>query len=254
MLRGPLSTLFGKSASAGAIVVTTRAPSEQSEAALESTVTNDEEYRLSGSASGPLGESFGYRMSGYWTDREGYIDNLYNDHELNGTENHGLRGKLRWDASESIDATLTAYYNKDDDTCCVLTARELSPDALLFGALRLNRIGSDAGLHNDRVRMDIDFEGQTETAGGNLRVTSAPRTHLVSITAINGWSRLRDRRGWLGHRHRRAGRRWPRGDVPGLGDGQRFLFPGIPPALPGRREAGVPRGSVLRRFRIRALP
>ena len=188
VLRGPQSTLFGKSASAGAIVVTTRAPSEQSEAALESTVTNDEEYRLSGSASGPLGESFGYRMSGYWTDREGYIDNLYNDHELNGTENHGLRGKLRWDASESIDATLTAYYNKDDDTCCVLTARELSPDALLFGALPLNRNGIDVGDDNDRVRMDIDFEGQTETTGGNLRVNIGAGEHtLVSITAINDW-------------------------------------------------------------------
>jgi hypothetical protein len=47
VLRGPQSPLFGKSASACAIVVTTKAPAEGLESSVEGTLTNDEQYRLS---------------------------------------------------------------------------------------------------------------------------------------------------------------------------------------------------------------
>jgi iron complex outermembrane recepter protein len=199
VLRGPQSTLFGKSASAGAIVIVTEPPSHEFEGSLQGTVTDDDEYRLAGSVSGPLTDTLGYRMSGYWSDRDGYIDNLYNGNQLNGSDNHGLRGKLRWDINEAIETTLTAYYNKDDDSCCQLTLRELAPGAQLFGFIPLDLTGISPGDDNDKIRVDIDAKGDTETSGGNLRVNIDVGEHsLLSITAYNNWQydRITDVDGW----------------------------------------------------------
>jgi len=199
VLRGPQSTLFGKSASAGAIVVTTQNPTDEFEGSAEGTITNDEEYRMSGSVSGPVNEALGYRLSGYWGDREGYIDNLYNGHKLNGSENWGLRGKLRWEISDAAEATLTAYHNEDDDSCCQLTMRTLDPGARMLGIFPLDMAGISPGDDNDRVRSDTDAEGNTETNGGNLRVSVDVAGHtLMSITAYNNWKydRYTDIDGW----------------------------------------------------------
>lgn len=199
ILRGPQSTLFGKSASAGAILITTKAPAEEFEGYVEGTITDDEEYRLAGSASGPLGDAWGYRLSGYWSDREGYINNLYNGDHLNGSENYGLRGKLRWDISDKVDATLTTYYNEDDDSCCQLTLREITPPSLVFGTIPVDFTGINPGDDNDAVRADLNASGKTETRGGNLRFNIALDGHtLVSITAVNNWQyeRWTDIDGW----------------------------------------------------------
>jgi iron complex outermembrane recepter protein len=188
VLRGPQSTLFGKSASAGAILITTKGPSEEFEGSINATLTDDDEQRLAGSVSGPMSDAWGYRLSGYWSDRDGYIDNLYNSDKLNGSENYGMRGKLRWDVSDSVEAMLTAYYNKDEDSCCQLTLREISPDARLFGAFPLDFTGISVGDDNDNIRADINAKGDTETKGGNLRFNVALADYtLMSITAYNNW-------------------------------------------------------------------
>jgi len=189
VLRGPQSTLFGKSASAGAIVITTKNPAEEFEGSVETTITDDEEYKVQASVSGPLSDTLGYRLSGYWGDREGYIENIHNGDDLNGSENYGLRGKLRWDISDTVEAMLTAYHNEDDDTCCALTYSYFDPEARVFGAVPFYPFeGITPGSHNDQVRYDINPEGESETNGASIRFNvEFEDLTLVSITAWNNW-------------------------------------------------------------------
>ncbi|MFV8819172.1 TonB-dependent receptor [Haliea sp. E17] len=195
ILRGPQSTLFGKSASAGAIVVSTRNPAEEFEGSIGGTSTSDDEYRLHSMVSGPLGDNLGYRLNAYWNDWDGNIDNLSTGDTLNGAESWGLRGKLRWFVTDNIEALLTAYYNKEEGSCCAMTQQVSSPDARLFGAIPLNREGVTPGKDNDRVRYDLPLEADTESAGGNLHLEAElGEFSLVSITAYNSWdySRVTD--------------------------------------------------------------
>jgi iron complex outermembrane receptor protein len=76
VLRGPQGVLFGKNATAGVINVVTKRPSKTLTIEGEAVVAEDEEYRLRGSISGPLGGSAGFRLTGFWNDVGGHIQNI----------------------------------------------------------------------------------------------------------------------------------------------------------------------------------
>lgn len=189
ILRGPQSTLFGKSASAGLINVTTKAPAEELEGSLELTTTDDDEDRVSASISGPISDTLGYRLSGYWSDLDGYIDNLTYADEINDTESKGIRGKLRWDISDTIQADLIAYYNEDESTCCALTWKALDPEAQVFGVVPGNiDDGITSSDENRKVRRDDVADAKTDNAGASLRFNIGLEDFtLTSISAYDNW-------------------------------------------------------------------
>lgn len=189
VLRGPQSTLFGKSASAGLINVTTKAPSEEFEASVEMSATDDDENRISASLSGPITDDLGYRLTGYYSDLDDYVDNLTYGDGLNESERKGVRGKLRWDITDAVQADFTAYFDKDDSTCCALTWAELDPDARVFGFVPGEVAeGIKPSDENRKVRTDDRPESETEKTGGNVRfVADFGDFTVTSITAYDNW-------------------------------------------------------------------
>src|SRR6185436_14757583 len=63
VLRGPQNTLFGKSASAGVINITTEPASDTFTAKAEVMRTDDHEQRYSGTISGPITDTLKYRLA-----------------------------------------------------------------------------------------------------------------------------------------------------------------------------------------------
>jgi iron complex outermembrane recepter protein len=76
VLRGPQGTLFGKNASAGAINIVTKGATDVMSGSVVGKVTSDDEYRLDASISGPLGDSVGFRLNGFYGNRKGHIREL----------------------------------------------------------------------------------------------------------------------------------------------------------------------------------
>src|SRR5690606_2418670 len=76
VLRGPQGTLFGKSASAGVVNVVTKDPTDYFTGYGEFSITDDEEYRVEGVVSGPLNDAGGFLVSGYYTNYDGFINNI----------------------------------------------------------------------------------------------------------------------------------------------------------------------------------
>jgi iron complex outermembrane receptor protein len=190
VLRGPQSTLFGKSASAGLINVTTKAPAEELEASLELTATDDDETRATASVSGPLTDRLGYRLSGYWSDLDGYYDNLTDNNDINDNNSKGVRGKLRWDITDTVQAELGAYYSKDESTCCQLSWLDLDPDAKVFGIVPGEVAeGITPSDENRDVRRDFYEDAEAETTGVNARFSiELGEFTLTSITAYDNWT------------------------------------------------------------------
>lgn len=138
VLRGPQSTLFGKNASAGVISVTTAAPSDSFEGKIDLSATDDDEYGFGASVSGPFSHTISGRLTGFYKDFDGYIDN-FDGRTLNGYENWGLRGKLLIEPNDAFNLTLIADYRESEQDCCIYTVRDTS------GALGA-AVGLDARL------------------------------------------------------------------------------------------------------------
>lgn len=71
VLRGPQGTLYGKNTTAGAINITTRAPSFRPETKVELSLGNYDLISAKASVSGPLSDKLAIRISSAVTSREG---------------------------------------------------------------------------------------------------------------------------------------------------------------------------------------
>ncbi|MFO7550840.1 MAG: TonB-dependent receptor plug domain-containing protein [Haliea sp.] len=106
VLRGPQGTLFGKNTAAGALNITSKAPTREFDA--EISVLHELEYdgyEASGHAAGPLGENLRARM--YLLAREtneGWVNNRYYDSDDPQNEEWAGRLSLDWDVAENVTA------------------------------------------------------------------------------------------------------------------------------------------------------
>ena len=199
VLKGPQSTLFGKSAIAGAIVITT-APigSGPMKGKISTYLTNDGEYRVGGTVSGRVTDNVGLRVSASKNDFKGLLRNLTNGSYTNGSVGENLNAKLEWSLSHDLDVSLSGFYSN--------TVREGNVNALVFwdgrdGSLIRNNpnltyanvyAGITPSTRNRDVRLDDETSLAQKDFGLALRVNyafpsgSGLSGHtLTSITSFN---------------------------------------------------------------------
>lgn len=190
ILRGPQGTLFGKNTTAGAISIVTAAPSEEYEARVEGTLSNLHGRQLRASINDGLmeGELAG-RLTGYLTQRDGNITNVFNDQTLNARDKHGLRGQLRWTPAEDLTGRFIAEYGSFDEQCCVypLTAPVRNAVIQRDAYMEYTRIGtnpferqtdSDAPTRSEMTQKALSAEFVWDLAANH---------QLTSLTAWRDW-------------------------------------------------------------------
>ncbi|MEO0435923.1 MAG: TonB-dependent receptor [Pseudomonadota bacterium] len=114
VLRGPQSTVQGRNALAGAIVMRTSDPTFDWEARARARVASFNTQQYAGVLSGPLIEDeLAFRVSADYQTTDGFITNGFTGRDDNARENTLLRGKLRWTpaAVPALDARLLLDYN-----------------------------------------------------------------------------------------------------------------------------------------------
>jgi iron complex outermembrane receptor protein len=115
VLRGPQGTLFGKNTTAGAINITTRAPSFTPEFQGEATLGDNGYHQVRASVSAPIiADKVAFRLSVADTHRDGFLTNVYNGSKAQDYDNFSVRGQLLIRPTEDLSIKLIGDYSKQE--------------------------------------------------------------------------------------------------------------------------------------------
>ena len=111
VLRGPQPTLFGKNAIAGAINVVSRRPSDDFEGSVSASYEFEhKEKRFTGVISGPITNTIGARVVGYYRDMDGYFFNTRQNRTEPNVREAFVRGIVDFKGDGPFSADLKLEY------------------------------------------------------------------------------------------------------------------------------------------------
>ena len=132
VLRGPQTTLYGKSASAGLINIVTKGPTKTFTATVRGMATTDDEQQIGLGVSGPITDNLGYRTSFSFDDYVGNSNNLATGKKVNGRRYFSAHQKFRWTPTEALQVDLGIDY-QDGRSTSARPFIALAPNAVLRG-------------------------------------------------------------------------------------------------------------------------
>ena len=197
VLRGPQSTLYGKSASAGLINIITDDPTSTFKLTANSLLTTDSEYGGNFSASGPINPNLGYVISASYSSWDGNVKNLYNGKEVNGRNAFTTRGKIRWEPTSNLKITVSGNY-LIGNTTVGRPFTHMSPTALFRNTPGLTEPvvmpGVTVGPDNQDISNNFNSRTHYKGYGGYLRgelgIGDLTLTSITSYDHFHLWDYL----------------------------------------------------------------
>jgi iron complex outermembrane receptor protein len=178
VLKGPQGTLFGRNATGGAILVTTRTPGDKLEGKMSATYGRFDQVRLTGYVGGPLSDTLKADLVAFYHDDNGYSRDALLGTQLSTYREYGVRGKLLFQPTDNTHFKLIGDWGRLTDS----TGNSVRPFvgtktsiagafvpanpfelALTFEPYSKNRGGG------------VSFEAQHDFAGMSLKSLSAYR-------------------------------------------------------------------------------
>ncbi|WP_242152454.1 TonB-dependent receptor [Sphingomonas sp. BAUL-RG-20F-R05-02] len=195
VLRGPQGTLFGKNSTAGAISITTRAPTFTPEAYEEVSIGSRDYVQAKAAASGALiGDTVAGRISAVVTRRDGVIRDTRTGANLNTIGNQAVRGQLLIKPTQAFQVRLTADFSNFESDCCTQVYLRVAPTLKAatrqYAYLAAHVPGgayTPASLNPyDRVT-DIDAALGTNTNEGGVSAIADWNVGPVTLTSVSAW-------------------------------------------------------------------
>ena len=174
VLRGPQGTLYGGNSLAGVINIITKQPDEMPEFKGAFAADNFGSKRVRLGVNTPLTADhlfLGLSASAYNTD--GHLENTYLDKDFGARDDLSARAKLRWIASDNLEANFVVDYER------------FRGDSYAMGQLERIKANPD--------HIEHDFEGVDDRDALGASVTldySGDNVNFISITSWRDWDNL----------------------------------------------------------------
>ena len=168
VLKGPQGGLYGRNAIGGAIIITSKQPTDQLEGKVSLGYDSGPGYKASGTLSGPLSDTLKFRATVSHTDTEGYIDNPFLHEKADPYRDLSARALLLWEPTSAFHADLRAYVSNVDTQALYFNITQSVNDTSL--PVRVNNAGVD----------------QRDMSGVSLKLDyTSPLGTLTSVTAYD---------------------------------------------------------------------
>ncbi len=103
ILKGPQGALYGRSAAAGAVIMSTKRPTQESEGTIRVSAAEDSTNTLMATFAGPISETLSGRLTMDYRKTDGFMRNSFlNDDVVNDSQESGLSVRLFWEPSDTL--------------------------------------------------------------------------------------------------------------------------------------------------------
>jgi len=160
VLKGPQGAIYGRSASAGAIIVTTRKPAEALEAGIKASGGSDNTYYVSAHAGGGLADGLAGRIHFDHRRTDGFYNNVnsfntaLDEDTVDDFENYNINGRLIWRPVDNLTVDFRGHYGEVDAASISFNAAFALADAA--ASLGVPELFEDVNEHNFIFQPNID--------------------------------------------------------------------------------------------------
>lgn len=116
VLKGPQGTLYGRNTSGGAIVFTSKRPTDEFTTDLHAEYGNYNTSQIAAAVGGPIVDHLDGRISLVYNHSDGYMHNLLNGEPASGANNGAARLQLLWKPTDQLkvyfESTVGYVYNQ----------------------------------------------------------------------------------------------------------------------------------------------
>lgn len=197
VLKGPQGTLFGRNATAGAVQVISNRPADDNYA--EVSYGSYSQIRFEGAVGREVSETVGFRVAGYYDQKDGWFDNIANGDELYESEAYAVRAMLEIEPSDNVDVLIKAQYVETDQHPLIWQSSVPSPHPFTgFGLDDSALVNPGPGSDWEKGNLsftDSEFEDTFEDTQFSVTLNwTLGDVLLTSITAYEEyeWSFLND--------------------------------------------------------------
>ena len=187
VIKGPQATLFGTASAVGAISIISARPKPGFSGALTAGMGNFDQRLLTGNLNFGS-DTIAGRVAFAYKKRDGYVNNLApNQDDLNGQDQLGVRGSLRFTPTDELTADLIVTYDRQRNPGTAFVSRALPTasgpgnpfgDAFLGGSPRSLQDLYQADLGLTRDVYDVNYTVNYEFADN------------WALTMVNGYRKF----------------------------------------------------------------
>ncbi|MDZ7282579.1 TonB-dependent receptor [Sphingomonas sanguinis] len=199
VVKGPQATLFGTAAAVGAINIVSAKPRAGTEGGILASYGNFDRTQVSGYLNAG-NDTLAGRIAFAYKYRDGYVRNIAGDpnvpnqnqgrvdqDDLNGQDQRGVRGSLRWTPNSSLTADLVLTYDGQRNPGTAFKSRVFAPTGGQTGDYGYAELSGSPFSAEVLGRRKLGLTRNVYDANLTVAVDVAPG---ITFTTVNGYRRF----------------------------------------------------------------
>jgi len=177
VLKGPQGALYGRSAAAGAVIMSTKRPTQEMEGSIKVGAAEYGTVYGTATIAGPLGSDVAGRLTVTSRKTDGFLENVYlNDDVVNDYEETAISGRLVFDPTDTLSIDTKIRYSEVSAASIAFNAAFEIP--FFVGALQPV---ADLGVGIDNTAASIDVNDFNFVYSPNVDPENEQDTLEVSV-------------------------------------------------------------------------